>query len=87
MRKVKALLFKGEAFDLCQKIACDGCAQNRYYPPVANNAHFAILRHAEGKREIAALLGHWSRPNENKISHRWRKRAWRREKRLESWES
>ena len=28
-----------------------------------------------------------SRSNENKISHRWRERAWRREKRLESWKA
>jgi hypothetical protein len=27
------------------------------------------------------------RPNENKISHRWRGRAWWRELRLESWEA
>ncbi len=26
-------------------------------------------------------------PNENKISHRWRVRAWRREKRFESWKT
>ena len=29
----------------------------------------------------------WNTPNENKMSHHWRERAWRRDVRLESWKT
>ena len=40
-------------------------------------------------RLMLIVLNHETRvsPNENKISHRWRERAWRRVQRFESWKS
>jgi hypothetical protein len=40
------------------------------------------------EREKTSLTDECTKaPNENKISHRWRERAWRRDVRFESWKT